>query len=149
MRGQLICSIIFLMCVAFLQAPVVEAQSTRRFVVEIPFEFMVAGRQLPPGKYEIKRIDPTKPNLVLVKNTENGLFRLFLSQRVTTETPQTEYSVIFKKRGEEYYLFQLWTLGYNDGNQVLASWEKEKIVQRNDSAIVKLNLKIRTNNKKP
>ena len=118
MRRQFITSIIMLACLTAVAATTVNAQSTRRFIIRIPFEFVVGDRALPAGKYVVERIDPTKPNVVMLKNTDNGIVRLVITQRVEKDETTTASSLIFKRRSGEFYLFQVWVIGNKDGNQV-------------------------------
>jgi len=52
-----------LVCLTVVAATTINAQSTRRFVIQIPFQFVIAGHTLPAGKYAVERFDPTKPNV--------------------------------------------------------------------------------------
>jgi hypothetical protein len=118
MRRQYITSIFRLVCLTVVATTMVSAQSTRRFVIQIPFQFVIAGRTLPAGKYAVERSDPTKPNVLTLKNTETGVVRLFITQHVEKDDTAKRSCLIFKLRNREAHLFQLWTLGYKDGHQM-------------------------------
>jgi hypothetical protein len=126
MRSQSITLIIVLVCFTSITEARVNAQDPHRFVIDIPFQFVVAGRTLPAGKYDVERADPTKPNLLMLKNTANGIVQVFITQRVENEEVSATSSLIFKRRGEEYYLFQVWTMGDKDGNQAPPAGEKNQ-----------------------
>jgi len=146
MRRQFITLLIILACLGALTATTASAQSTRRFIVNIPFQFVLAGGTLPPGKYSVERIDPTKPNVVLLKNTDNGMVRLFITQRIEKDKPSTDSCLMFKVRRGEFHLFKLWVFGFQDGNQVPPENENERRVQSgNNTPLVRLT----GNNKTP
>ena len=145
MRKQSITSIIVLVCVTVIAATTVRAQNARRFLIDIPFQFVITGRTLPAGKYAVERIDPTKPNVVMLKNTGNDIVRLVITQRVEIEEMSTTSSLIFKRRGEEFYLFQIWVMGNSDGNQVPVANETDKRHKRCSSTSIRL----RVNNERP
>jgi hypothetical protein len=116
------------------------AQSTRRFVIQIPFQFVIGGRTLPAGKYAVERFDPTKPNVLMLKNTATGVVRLFITQHVEKADGGKTSSLIFKIRNGEAHLFQLWMLGYKDGQQVPPANDKERRTQRGDSTLLTLKV---------
>ena len=96
----------------------VEAQSTNRFEVEVPFRFIVDGRILPAGNYAVERLDPGKPNILRLKNLDNGIMRAILCQRVEKETPSTASFVLFTQREGKFFLSQVWDQGSLSGNQL-------------------------------
>ena len=134
MRRQFITSIIILLCITVVAATTVSAQSTRRFVIQIPFQFVIAGRRLPAGKYAVERFDPTKPNVLMLKNTKTGVVRLFITQHVEKDDGGKRSCLIFKIQNGEFQLFQLWTLGYRDGYQVPPADANERRDKRGTSS---------------
>ena len=145
MRRQSITSII-LLCLIVVAATTASAQSTRRFVIQIPFQFVIAGRTLPAGKYAVERFDPTKPNVLMLKNTETGIVRLFITLHVEKDNGGKRSCLIFKLRNGEAHLFQLWMLGYKDGNQVPQSDANEKHDRRDTSSTL---VRVEADDKRP
>jgi len=114
-------SLTILACLTLFATSTVNAQSNRSFVIRIPFDFVVSGEFLPAGNYAIERVDPTKPHVLMFKNTDNGIVRLFITQRVENDETITASCLIFKRWQSEYQLFQVWVVGNKDGNQVPSS----------------------------
>jgi hypothetical protein len=114
-------SLIIQACLILFATSTVNAQSNRSLVIHIPFDFVVPGGLLPAGKYAIERVDSTKPNVLMFKNTDDGTVRLFITQRVENDETITASCLIFKRWKSEYQLFQIWVVGNNDGNQVPSS----------------------------
>jgi hypothetical protein len=96
----------------------VDAQSRHRFEVDVPFQFVLAGRMLPPGKYSIDRADTAKPNIVRLKNLDNGIIQSILCQRVETETPTATAFLFFTEREGKFFLSQIWDAASLNGSQV-------------------------------
>jgi hypothetical protein len=94
------------------------AQSSNRFVIRIPFDFSLPSGILPAGTYAVERADPTKPNILMFKNTDTGKVRLFITQRVEKEVTSEMSCLKFKRWKGEYQLYQVWVLGNKEGNQV-------------------------------
>ena len=118
MRSQSITSILMLSCLIVVSAITVNAQSNQRFVIRIPFDFILADRVLPAGRYAVERVDPVKPNVLMFKNSDNGIVRVFITQRVENEETSTASCLIFKLWKGKSYLYQVWVVGNKDGNQV-------------------------------
>ena len=101
-----------------LVAPSVDGQSTHRFEVDVPFQFVLAGRVLPPGKYSIERVDTAKPNILKLKNLDNGIIYSILCQRVENDTPSATAFLLFTEREGKFFLSQIWEAASLNGNQV-------------------------------
>jgi hypothetical protein len=138
MRKQFITSIIILMCFMAVVAMRVTAQSVQRFEVNIPFQFVLGGRTLPSGRYVVERFDPAKQNVLMLKNTDEGIRLLTLVQRVEKENPSQASSLVFLRREGKYYLFQIWPNGDSNGNQVPLTDEVRRDRKSNNSSLVQL-----------
>jgi hypothetical protein len=140
MKRLAINSAIVFMSLTVVGATVVRAQSSHRFDIDIPFQFVLSGRSFPAGNYRVEQIDPSKPNLVMLKNNRSGILRLVLMQQVEKENPSPEAFLVFTRREGRYYLFQVWTLGDKNGNQVPGAGGKERY-QRSNNSLVTLKAK--------
>ena len=117
----------------------VEAQSVYRFKVDVPFQFVLNGRTLPAGTYVIERTDPAKPNILTLKKLGGGIVRVVITQRVEKDEPSTASSLIFIHRKGNHYLFQVWTAGAMNGNQIPKALDKNvEEQQRNNVTLVTL-----------
>jgi len=95
-----------------------DAQSTNRFEVDIPFQFVVGGRILPAGNYAVERLDSGKPSILRLKNLDNGMMRLIFCQRVEKERASTTSFLLFVQREGKFFLSQAWDQGNLNGNEV-------------------------------
>jgi hypothetical protein len=119
----------------------VNAQSTQRFKVDVPFQFIVNGQTLTAGEYVIERTDPAKPNIVTLKSADSGIVRVIITQRVERDNPSTASSLIFIRREGKHYLFQVWNVGAMNGSEI-PSYERERSDrQRKDLTLVTLRAK--------
>jgi len=89
---------------------------------------------LPAGKYAVERFDPTKPNVLMLKNTATGVVRLFITQHVEEDDGGKRSCLIFKVQNGEAHLYQLWMLGYKDGHQVPPANANERRDKRGTSS---------------
>jgi hypothetical protein len=119
----------------------VNAQSTQRFKVDVPFQFIVNGQTLTAGEYVIERTDPAKPNIVTLKSADSGIVRVIITQRVERDNPSTASSLIFIRREGKHYLFQVWNVGAMNGSEI-PSYERERSDrQRKNLTLVTLRAK--------
>lgn len=108
----------------------VNAQSTQRLEVEVPFQFILNGQTLTAGTYTIERTDASRPNIITVKKDDGRVVRLVLTQRVERDSPSTKSSLIFIRREGKHYLFQVWNVGAMNGNEIPSASERERSDQR-------------------
>jgi hypothetical protein len=122
-------------------ATTTNAQNTHRFVIEVPFQFVVAGHTLAAGKYAVERVDPGRPNILLLKNTESGSVRLVMTQRVERNELSDNAGLVFIRRGEKYYLSQVWIVGDRNGRQVPSIPRINTGGRRDNPTFVRLEIK--------
>jgi hypothetical protein len=144
MRKQFITSTFILICLTTVLATTVNAQSKQRLEVTVPFQFVLNSRTLPAGKYVVERIDPAKPNMLVLKNTDEGTVFLILAQRVEKENPSETSNLVFLRRDNKLYLFQIWPSGVASGNQVgLIGHDERRDQHIKNSSLVRLTVRKR------
>ena len=100
----------------------------------IPFDFNVADKKLPSGKYSIGRIRQDSADTVLViTNLDEGLNAIRFSIPVQTRRPQQQSTFVFHRYGDQYFLFQVWTAGESTGREFIKS-RAEREIQQNLAA---------------
>ena len=117
------------------------AQSTHRFKVDVPFQFILNCQTLPAGNYVIERTDPAKPNIVTLKRADGGVVRVIITHRVERDNPSTASSLIFIRREGKHYLFQVWNVGAMNGSEIPSYERKRSDRQRKDLTLVTLRAK--------
>jgi hypothetical protein len=85
-----------------------KGQAVDQLVVNIPYEFVVAGKTLPAGAYRVSRINDKDERQLIISSFENREAVMVISNEVTPihrETP----SLSFQQAGGEYFLSQIAT----------------------------------------
>lgn len=119
------------------------AQSGDGFQIEVPFAFALKGRTLPAGKYVVERTDPTRPNVLTLRNVEQGSVRLIITQRVEKDNASAASSLVFIRREGKFYLFQVWNAGAVNGRQIAPAFNKDSSERRSqDLSLVTLRAKV-------
>lgn len=123
-----------------------DAQSTNRFEVEIPFQFVVDGRPFAPGNYGVERVDAGRPSILKLKNLDTGLVRAIFCHRVEKETPSTTSFLLFTHREGKFFLSQIWDHGSSNGNEVPLNRKDSRYKQQDMKPLV---VKARDNGYRP
>ena len=142
MRKHFMVSTFIIVSSILAAADIANAQRAYRFELDIPFEFILNGRTLSPGRYSVERINPEKPNVVMFKGLSHKTVLMVITQRVERENPSTYSSLEFRRRGNSFHLVQIWSLGEMNGNRIpLNIDEQQNSRARNDRTFVKLRAK--------
>jgi len=80
-------TVVLLFAFIALAANGVAAQSSHRFNVDVPFEFVLNGRTLPAGEYVIERTNAARPDIVTLKKKDGDFVRMIITQRVEKDEP--------------------------------------------------------------
>lgn len=91
----------------------------------IPFDFMVKGKTLPAGPYEIRRIndEPQGLDIYSRSNHENVLFETDAIQTRTFHRAE----LVFHRYGNTYFLYEIWTPGENVGRELPTSRAERRL----------------------
>ena len=138
MLKQSVGTIILLLSVIALLANSVDAQSAHRFKVDVPFEFVINDQTLPAGSYVVERTDSTRPNILTLKKADSDIVRVVITQRVEKDTPSPASSLIFIRRKEAHYLFQIWTVAAMNGSEIPVSFDKKTKDRRLNDTLITL-----------
>jgi hypothetical protein len=94
--------------------------------VEIPFDFSIRDKTLPAGVYRVERIFQ---DVLLIRGEDGQEVCVSLTMPVRArEIPETG-QLLFHRYGENYFLFQVWEQGSDDGRQFLKS-RTERSIER-------------------
>ena len=89
----------------------VKAQVLDQIEVNIPYQFVVAGKTLPAGTYRVKRVGVTDPRLLLLSSLETRATAIIHSTWVenneNNDTDKNEVS--FVQVGDEHFLSKIET----------------------------------------
>lgn len=129
MKASILKTLIASAACLVLWATSAQAQSGSSFVVQVPFEFGVAGKILPAGQYHVARVTPES----LMIRATNGQTGTYVLTMVAVEDVHNQTAVVFRRYGEQYFLAQTWLAGRATGREVLKS-TREKILEREFAA---------------
>jgi hypothetical protein len=117
-----VCVLLPLTATAFAQLPGIPIR------VNIPFDFMVRGKTLPAGDYEISRLmDETQ--VLEISNVSNRHESAAIQTEPVLGRVANNGKVVFHRYGDSYFLSEIWTAGLETGRELPAS-HQEKVLKR-------------------
>ena len=84
----------------------------------IPFDFIVRGRTLPAGYYEIRRINDEPSGLVIQNINHRRSEAMFETQPVYSSKGPNKSLVVFHRYGDSYFLSEVVTAGSQTGEEL-------------------------------
>jgi hypothetical protein len=112
-----------------LAAAVVSAngQSSQLVTADIPFDFVVADKTLPSGKYSV-RTSTFGSKSLMISSLDGKSSVIRLSNSNTDTSAKRKARMVFHRYGQQYFLAQVWT-GDSYGRQLLQC-KKERNLRR-------------------
>ena len=124
-------SMLMLLAVVSLAATVVSAQSARRIVATVPFNFIVGDTEMPAGTYGVTPA-PTGSGILRITGAENSKTVLRLSSSLHRNNAGRG-KLVFHRYQDQYFLSEIWVAGETDGRQLFKS-SREKTMKRDQMA---------------
>lgn len=131
MTRQLIKGMTMLMLVvalALVSAVASYGQSSSTAAADIPFEFVVSGKTLAAGHYQLYASN-AGGDVVTIRGAESGQSAMSLTIGLMRRRASDEGKLVFHRYGNRYFLREIWNAGDNAGRQLPKSRE-EKAIQR-------------------
>jgi hypothetical protein len=88
-----------------------KGQEADKIVVNIPYEFVVAGKTLPAGTYTLNRASSSNPRVLVLSSFENRAGAIVLPVEVESSRAE-KAQVSFEQVGGEHFLSKIETAGH-------------------------------------
>jgi hypothetical protein len=115
---------------AVLSAPL--AALTLRVTAHVPFDFMVAGRSMPAGDYDIGDAGLGGSAAVKVSNGNSGVMSFVNNSSLSSKERTGQALLIFHRYGDQYFLSRI-VDGYRDTGVEIPTSTTEKELSRTAS----------------
>ena len=93
----------------------------------IPFDFIVAGKTLPAGMYNMKSVGSNQNDAVVVRGETSKDGAMVMGHRVESREAATQSKLVFRRYGHRYFLSQLWQQGDSSGNELPKSKREAEV----------------------
>jgi hypothetical protein len=85
---------------------------------DVPHAFIVRDTTLPAGKYTIKRLDDTQPNVLQIRSDNGRTEVTFEVESAQAKRIPRKAELVFDKVGDQYFLSQIWASDSDIGYQL-------------------------------
>ena len=96
------------------------AQTERRVVVNVPFDFVVGKQTMPAGEYTVRQLLQHSAGPLLVQSADRRTTSIVQTYTVEARAAAPTGRLEFQRRGASYYLFRVWTAGAKAGRELPA-----------------------------
>jgi hypothetical protein len=104
------------------------AQSSRRIIADVPFDFVVGNKIISAGHCEVEPIGSSE-KAVLVRNANFQSQAIVVFQGTQSLKPATETVLIFHRYGDQYFLSGTKIAGSNVGRKIYVSPREVKLAK--------------------
>jgi hypothetical protein len=126
---------------ALLMASVAQAQQAK-VTAFVPFDFVIGDRAYSAGQYSLKS-GAGSEKLLEISNDRTPGAVMVLSNSCENVQPSQETKLVFRRMGENYFLWQVWVAGHLTGREFPRSQTEIKMAQNHEkveTVIVAANL---------
>lgn len=109
-------------------AATVNAQTPRKVVADVPFEFSVGYKTMPAGGYIVQAV-PSAGNALLIQSADAKSSALRRSEATVPMKDKKHARLVFHRYGERYFLAEVWSGLDVSGLQLVKSQEERAIEQ--------------------
>ena len=124
MRTRTLKTMMMMSILMVLSALSANAQKGGSFAVTVPFDFTVSGKTLPAGQYVFARSAQASSEVIMIRSKERGAY--VQTKQVQSQDIQEKTKVMFKRYGDQYFLFQIWISGRNIGRELFKSTQEQQ-----------------------
>lgn len=119
-------SILVLLASLFVSS--VNAKAPTSVVFQIPFDFVVAGKTLPAGKYIIVRSTLASDEILSIRSLDKTGGAYVLTSTLRSNDILNDSKLVFNRYQDQYFLSEFWISGQDSGRKVIKS-DKERAVE--------------------
>src|SRR5215475_91004 len=102
-------------------APAGAQMSGTALRVNVPFQFIVSGKTLPAGNYEIRRINDSPEGLLIRNATDKRDHVMFQTEPFAAIKIPRRSEIVFHRYGDDYFLYEVVTAGEQTERELLTS----------------------------
>ena len=75
---------------------------------EVPFEFVIGNKVLPPATYIVETANGTEPSVLTIRAKENGDRMMFDTNQMPEKADPKAIELVFDTIGDKTYLAEVW-----------------------------------------
>jgi hypothetical protein len=127
MKKQIFSAVVTGCLLALMIAVPAHAQTPTTMRTTIPFDFIVRGKTLPAGNYEIKRFGDSPEGLMIQNVNEKRDHVMFTTETVEPRKTPGKSEIVFHRFGDSYFLSEVLTAGEETGQELPPSRAERRL----------------------
>jgi len=118
---------------ALFMATAANAQQTK-MTATVPFDFVVGDRAYPAGDYSLRTVTDNGTVIRIGNMQEIGGGANVLSNTCTSVEPSKTTKLVFRRMGDYYFLYQVWTAGNTSGREFPRGRTEVRLAQNHEKS---------------
>jgi hypothetical protein len=110
-----------------------QMSSANKIVAQVPFDFMVANKVEPTGKWAV-RVAVRDGNILDISNARTNAGVFSMSSRTDAKQPASHYALVFHRYGDRYFLSEIKLRGSKIAYRLPGSKAEAELRSENVSA---------------
>lgn len=106
---------------------VAHAQTGRRAVVQVPFDFYAGQRQLPAGRYTVRPVSQDGAKMLLIQSEDGRHAATVMTNADAGQAPAGGPGLTFRQYGDDYFLATVFITGGAAGRELPASKAEKRL----------------------
>jgi hypothetical protein len=135
MKKQVIKIFSMLSLAVTLTVAAVYANPTDTLKANIPFDFSVGNKTLPPGVYTVRPI--TSTGMLRIRREDGREAVMIQTNGVMARRAQDQTKLVFRRYGNQYFLAQVWTAGDSNGRELWKSRTERELIKKGSNYLAK------------
>jgi hypothetical protein len=130
--GSMKCSRFTLFGLGLLLA-VSAAHAQEAVKANIPFDFVAGNEVLPAGEYVVTP-EGSSRQVILIRSSDSKAAKFATAFGCSSSRPSDKTKLVFHTMGGRYYLYQVWTAGYDQGRELPKSKIEVQLAKNGDKS---------------
>lgn len=93
----------------------------------VPHSFIVRDKTLPAGRYTVKRVSDTQPNVLEIRSDNGRNVVTFEAETAEASQIPSKAELVFNQVGDQYFLSKIWTSESSFGYQLPKTKAEERL----------------------
>ena len=129
MKSRIVSGLLTITSVVWLTAAVYgQAAPSPMFEVNVPFDFVAGGTNLPAGPYTVRHM--MNSNWILLNSSDGQTVSMVQVLEASVPIGKSENKLVFNRYAEKYFLSQVWTANDHQVHDCVKSGTEREMASR-------------------
>jgi hypothetical protein len=116
---------LFIMGIILGTSQLASARAAERLFIDVPFDFVAGSRQLPAGRYSVRRVRVDSATALYIRSEDGRQTATLLT--IDTGSQVDRAKLVFRQYGDRHFLASLWMPGTASGRGLPESKQERQL----------------------